>query len=146
MLKATKILNSFPFKQAAPASLIAMLVALCWAEFQFDIAPVRADSEASSEAGLEAPANLRRRRRGYYGSRQNSQNQQNQTRREMMREARERNRQQQIEQKQLANGPQIKNYGPSGGGGGRRRRQNRFNQQGQQNSQNQLNQQAQFNQ
>jgi hypothetical protein len=66
-----------------------------------------AESEASSEAGLEAPVNLRRRRRRY-----NQQSRQNNLyRKQVLQQARQRARQSRLEQKQLSQGPQIKTYG-----------------------------------
>ncbi len=83
-----------------------------WADFTFAPMPVKADSEASTQAGSESGAYLRRRRgrRRYYQNQ--PQNQQSMAaRQELQREAKERNLQQQRQQRNLARGPQIKEYG-----------------------------------
>ena len=99
---------------ALSAALIVIGLAL--AEFSLKPMPVSADSEASSEAGLEAPLTGGRRRRGYRNYRnQNNQNnpQTMMVKKELARESKERNQQLKREQRNLSRGPMIREYGHS---------------------------------
>jgi hypothetical protein len=100
-------------RKSSLSALIAavMIIGTACADFAFTPLPVRADSEASSEAGSEA--NFYPRRRGRYRNQQNQQNQQQQrtANQQLAQQARERNQQQKREQRQLSHGPQIKEYG-----------------------------------
>ncbi len=91
-------------KIAVTVVLLATFVAMVWLDFSVMVPPAQAESEASSEAGLEAPAYLRRRRRYRYY-------QQQKIRQERKNEAHERHKQQKQEKQQLSHGPQIKSYG-----------------------------------
>lgn len=98
-------------------SLLTILSGLALLEFSITATASKADSEASSEAGLEAPAYLRRRR--HYRNQANQQ-----VRQERNIEARERAQQQKRERQQLARGPQIKSYTHQGRGHGKTAMQN----------------------
>jgi hypothetical protein len=141
MSKNIKMLSGKCYRRVLSLGSLAIFLSICFLEFQTTVTSVKAESEASSEAGLEAPAYLRRRRG--WNRYQNQQNQQ--VKKERNQEARARNRQQRLEQKQLAHGPQIRTYGngggsSNGGNGNRRRRLNRSGQQGQFNQQDQFGQ------
>ena len=93
------------------SALIASLMILgtVGADLAFAPLPVKADSEASSESG----AYLRQRRgRRYRNNQSQQQNPQSMAiKQELKREAKERNQAQQQQQRNLARGPQIKEYG-----------------------------------
>jgi membrane protein involved in colicin uptake len=95
-------------------ALIAALMVLgtVGADLAFAPLPVNADSEAGSEAGSESGAYLRRRRGRWRNNQNQQQNQQSMAaKQELRREAKERNQAQLLQQRSLARGPQIKEYG-----------------------------------
>lgn len=130
-------MNTYSRRSAKLATVLIILTASvlpAWSP-----PPVHADSEASSEAGLEAPTAMRRRNRMMY-------------RRQMMQEQK-RDRQYQAREaradRQLVNAPDsafVKNYGGNGRnnrqGGRRRMRMQQMQQQYQQQSNAQTQQQG----